>query len=378
MEKDLKVLVLEDMVEDLELIQRTLTKAGLQVETKRVDTKEEFLQALSEFKADVILSDHALPQFNSAEALKLCKKHGLHIPFILVTGAVSEEFAVNSIKQGADNYVLKSNLARLPSAINSALKQREDEDAKVRATEELLLQNEELMKINKELDSFVYSVSHNLKAPLSSVLGLINLAKMEDERHGNLFNNYFSMMERSIHKLDDTLQEIIEYSRNNRKELVVEQIDFEKLINENIERLAYMPGAETITRTVNIRSASPFYSDSYRISVILNNLISNAIKYADSRKPSQFIKIDVDITATSAIMTFEDNGIGIQKEYIDKVFDMFFRATVQKEGAGLGLYIVKEAIEKLQGEISIKSEAGQGTVFTIVLKNQFFPNESGD
>src|SRR5690606_19170594 len=146
MEKELKVLVLEDLEDDMEMIHRVLTRAGLHVKTKRVDTREEFLQALEDFEADIILSDHALPQFNSVEALKLCRKEGLQIPFIVVTGAVSEEFAVNTLKQGADNYVLKSNLARLPSAINSALKHREDEVAKIRATEELVLQNEELTK----------------------------------------------------------------------------------------------------------------------------------------------------------------------------------------------------------------------------------------
>jgi signal transduction histidine kinase len=378
MEKDLKVLVLEDMEEDLELIKRALTKAGLSVQTRRVDTKEEFLHALSEFEADVILSDHALPQFNSAEALKLCRKHGLKIPFILVTGAVSEEFAVNSIKQGADNYVLKSNLTRLPSAINNALKQREDEKAKQRANQELILQNEELIKINKELDSFVYSVSHNLKAPLSSVLGLLNLAKMEDEKQGNIFGQYFSMMERSIHKLDDTLHEIIEYSRNAREEILVEQIDLDTMIADNIERLAFMPGGETIRKEVVVESDYPFYSDSYRLSVIFNNLISNAIKYSDPRKPEQFIKINASVNREKAHLRFEDNGIGIQPEYIEKVFDMFFRATTQKDGAGLGLYIVKEAVEKLNGEVTIQSEAGKGTVFIIDLKNQFFPNESGD
>lgn len=378
MEKDLKVLVLEDMEEDLELIKRALIKAGLHVQTRRVDTREEFIDALNEFNADVILSDHALPQFNSAEALKLCRGQGLKTPFILVTGAVSEEFAVNSIKQGADNYVLKSNLTRLPSAINNALKQREDERAKLRANEELILQNEELMKINKELDSFVYSVSHNLKAPLSSVLGLINLAKMEDEKQGNVFGQYFSMMERSIHKLDDTLHEIIEYSRNARQEILVEQIDFDSMISDNIERLAFMPGAETIKKHVIIHSEFPFYSDSYRLSVIFNNLISNAIKYSDPRKPDQFMKINVLVSPEKAYLRFEDNGIGIPAEYVDKVFEMFFRATVQKDGAGLGLYIVKEAVEKLNGEIKVQSEPGKGTVFIMELKNQFFPNESGD
>lgn len=372
MEKDLKVLVLEDMEEDLGLIERTLNKAGIHFQTKCVNTKEEFINALNEFDADVILSDHALPEFNSAQALRTCKKLGFSIPFIVVTGAVSEEFAVNSIKDGADNYVLKSNLTRLPSAINSAIKQHEDELAKVKANEELILQNRELVKINKELDSFVYSVSHNLKAPLMSVLGLINLGKMEDEKNGNIFTEYFNMMERSIHKLDDTLKEIIDYSRNARKELTIEQIDIRQIIQDNLERLQYMPGSDLIIKDVQVRQEFPFYSDGYRLSVIFNNIISNAIKYADPRKSDPFLRIAVAISADKATIRFEDNGIGIHQDYLAKVFNMFFRATVQKDGAGLGLYIVKEAIEKLKGTIKIDSTEDKGTTFLIEMPNHTF------
>ncbi len=370
MENGLKVLVLEDMEEDLELIEYSLKKAGMRCETKRVDTKEEFIEALNTYPADVILSDHALPQFNSAEALRICRSQGIQIPFILVTGAVSEEFAVNSLKQGADNYVLKSNLARLPSAIQGALKQREDEAAKLKAKEALLHQNEELTKINKELDSFVYSVSHNLKAPLMSVLGLLNLAKLEDEKLGNAFSVYLQMMERSIHKLDDTLQEILDYSKNARKELTVEMVDLAKMVQDNLEKMEFMPGAQLIKKTLNIETASPFASDAYRISVILNNLISNAIKYADPNKNS-FLNISIVTNDEQAELVFEDNGIGIDPAYVNRVFDMFFRATMQKEGAGLGLYIVKETIDKLHGEVTVDSKPGKGTTFRIKIPNLF-------
>lgn len=369
MENGLKVLVLEDMVEDLELIEYSLKKAGMKCETKRVDTKEEFIEALNTYPADVILSDHSLPQFNSAEALRICRSQGIQIPFILVTGAVSEEFAVNSLKQGADNYVLKSNLARLPSAIQGALKQRQDEVAKLKAKEALLHQNEELTKINKELDSFVYSVSHNLKAPLMSVLGLLNLAKIEDGKLGNTFSSYLQMMERSIHKLDDTLQEILDYSKNARKELSIEKIDLGKMVQDNLEKMEFMPGSQLIRKSLTVEASSEYASDAYRISVILNNLISNAIKYADQSKSDSFLNISVSSGPEKAVMVFEDNGIGIDPAYVSRVFDMFFRATMQKEGAGLGLYIVKETIEKLQGEISVDSTPGKGTTFRIEIPN---------
>jgi signal transduction histidine kinase len=369
MEKHLKILVLEDMEDDLELIEYILEDANLKFTTKRVDTREQFISALKRDHVDVILSDHALPQFNSDEALSIYRESGLKIPFILVTGAVSDEFAVHSLKQGADDYVLKSNLTRLPSAILNAVKQREAEAAKKLANDAMRKQYEELMKINKELDSFVYSVSHNLRAPLRSVLGLINIARIEDEKHGNIFQNYFNMMETSMNKLDETLKEILDYSRNSRQEVCVEKINIQQLLDDNLEKMQFMPGSSSINKQIHIREDAPLYSDKYRISVIFNNLISNAIKYYDPVKEHPMLNITIKVTNESARLEFLDNGIGIDKEYQDKIFNMFFRATQLSEGAGLGLYIVQEAVDKLKGTISIDSEIRKGTTFIIDIPN---------
>lgn len=369
----LKILSLEDLEEDFFLITHALKKAGLEFVARRVDTKEEFEQALDDFGADVILCDHSLPQFNSNDALEIFKKRNLQIPFILVTGAVSEEFAVSSLKLGADDYVLKSNLARLPNVIDMALKQKAAEKAKIEAAEALARQNEMLTKINKELDSFVYSISHNLRAPLMSVLGLLDLAK--NESNSAIIQQYHEMMKSSVCKLDDTLREILEYSRNARQGLVIAKIDFEKLINDNFERMQFMPGYDRIRKEIFIEGDSGFYSDQYRISLILNNLISNAIKYADPSKDVSFIQIGIHQRPESVVLDFKDNGIGIENGHIQKVFNMFFRATERNEGAGLGLYIVKEAVEKLRGTIHLESEVGKGTVFRIELPNLHIERE---
>jgi signal transduction histidine kinase len=371
MEKELKILMLEDLQDDVGLIERTLKKQGIQFTSKRVDTRDEFVDALDNFDPDVILSDHALPQFNSLEALTICRNQHIDIPFILVTGTVSEEFAVSCLKQGADDYVLKSNLVRLPSAIQNALKQRHHEHKRKKAEKALRKQNEELVKINKELDSFVYSVSHNLRAPLMSVLGLLNLVQVENKKSvtDQDLNGYFAMMQQSIHKLDDTLKEILDYSRNARSELNIEKVDFQRMVEDSFDRMKYMEGSEHISKTISIDSKAMLISDPYRLSVIINNLVSNAIKYRDVNKAQSKISIEATVTDAKLSIVFRDNGIGISNDYINKIFDMFFRATDRSEGAGLGLYIVKETVDKLHGDIKVDSVISEGTTFRINIPN---------
>jgi signal transduction histidine kinase len=375
--KALKILMLEDLQDDVGLIERTLNKQGILFISKRVDTREEFIAALDSFDPDVILSDHALPQFNSLEALTICRKNHSDVPFILVTGTVSEEFAVSCLKQGADDYVLKSNLVRLPSAIQNALKQRHHEHKRKKAEKALRRQNEELVKINKELDSFVYSVSHNLRAPLMSVLGLINLVQVEEKKSDSNLTDYFSMMQQSIHKLDDTLKEILDYSRNARSELNVEQVDFQQMVEDSFERMKYMEGSESIAKTIVVNAATKLFTDPYRLSVIISNLVSNAIKYRDASKEKSVIVIDATINEAALSIHFRDNGIGIGQDYINKIFDMFFRATDKSEGAGLGLYIVKETVEKLHGQISVQSTQNEGTSFWIKIPNMKMAKANG-
>jgi signal transduction histidine kinase len=133
--------------------------------------------------------------------------------------------------------------------------------------------------------------------------------------------------------------------------------------------MQFMPGYERITKEIELHGDTDFYSDNYRLSLIVNNLVSNAIKYADPSKNDSFIKITIVVDAKKASITFRDNGIGIEDNYTQKVFNMFFRATTKNEGAGLGLFIVKEAVDKLEGKIDLESKSGEGTVFKIEIPN---------
>jgi PAS domain S-box-containing protein len=168
MSKELKILFLEDNEDDVVFIERELSKAGFTFVPLVVDTRPEFEDALRSFRPDVILSDHSLPEFNSAEALKVYQsekqKSQLHAPFILVTGAVSEEFAVQCIKDGASDYILKDRLKRLPSAINSALeKQRSKLDKKRSETEKELIH-----RISKIFSS-INTLEEDMKMSLAEI-----------------------------------------------------------------------------------------------------------------------------------------------------------------------------------------------------------------
>lgn len=366
MKAELKILMLEDLEEDAGLIVRALRKEGVSFDWKRVETHNDFVESLRLFLPDVILSDHALPQFNSIEALKLMKHEGITIPFILVTGTVSEEFAVSCLKLGADDYVLKSNLSRLPSAISQALKQYEIETKRKKAESDLRRQNEELIKINNELDNFVYSVSHNLRAPLMSTLGLIQLAQRDDKEQ--TFTHYWEMITKCIFNLDETLKEILDYSKNSRNEIAIDKIDLKKLTEEIWDQLKYLEGFDQISLRCEIRQSEDFYSDPFRISVILTNMLSNAIKYSNPYVRS-YIDIHAIIDAQQAMIKIRDNGIGIPDELLPRIFDMFFRASEKSDGAGLGLYIVKETVEKLKGTIAVESMEDTGTTFTLAIPN---------
>lgn len=367
--KKLKILFLEDILEDVELVERTLRKEGMEFDMVLVDSREDFIEAIRNNSFDVILPDHTLAQFDSSEALKICRRLGIRAPFILVTGSVSEEFAITRIKQGADDYILKSSLQRLPSAIINALGQRKLQSERLEAELALRNQNEELIKINEELDSFVYSVSHDLRAPLLSLLGLLNISRMDERPRDPIYDQYFDMMEKSITKLDGTLKEILDYSRNARTEVKAVEVDLLHLLKKAIQKLEHMEGFKEIEISIDTRRMHlPFFCDVYRVSVIFENLLSNAIKYRNPLKKC-VLQIQLDITQKEAVVSFTDNGIGIDEKILSNVFKMFYRGTEQSDGAGLGLYLVKETAHKIGGSITATSQLGFGSTFEFTIPN---------
>lgn len=366
-EKRLKILILEDSENDVLLIEHVLRKDNLPFVYKCVDTRAEFIEAIDRFQPDVVLSDHGLPGFNSREALKLCLKERAGMPFILVTGTVSDEYAVSCLREGADDYILKSNLSRLPSAIRGAVKKRRLERLKREARHALRVQNNALLKLNRELDSFVYSVSHNLRGPLASVMGLLTIAQGIENTPPQL-SALHSMMGSSMAKLDNTLKEILDYSRNARSDVRIGAVTWDDILKDTFERLSYLPATAVATRRFHFDTAEPFHSDGSRLLVVFSNLFSNAILYCD---PQRALVLDLDIctTAQEAVIRLTDNGTGIRESILPQVCAMFFRGTESSQGAGLGLYIVREIINRLGGNLQFQSVYGEGTTVTVHLPN---------
>ena len=232
--------------------------------------------------------------------------------------------------------------------------------------------NKELKKLNRELDSFLYSTAHDLRSPLSSLLGLISIAKYDNKQPE--LTAYFEMMENSINRLEHFIAQIVSYSKNKRLELIVEKLDLATIISEIFENHYFVEGAMRIDKQVDIRETAPFYSDAGRITILLNNLISNAIRYADLKKEQPFIRISVKTDQDEAVIEFVDNGIGIGAQHLDKIFDMFYRANIHSKGSGLGLFIFKETITKLKGFVSVESAEGAGTKFFIRIPNLYQEN----
>jgi signal transduction histidine kinase len=201
-----------------------------------------------------------------------------------------------------------------------------------------------------------------------SIKGLINLIRLENNSEST--TNYLNLVDRSILKLDNFITDIIHYSRNSRMELLPAPIDFEALLEESLSALRYMDDANLVNSIKEITVTSSFYSDRSRIQIIMNNLLSNAVRYRDPWKADSYVSIKIYVGEHEAQMEFTDNGIGIADHYLDKIFKMFFRASADSKGSGLGLYIVKAAVEKLHGTIEVESQLGVGTTFRIAIPNQ--------
>lgn len=239
---------------------------------------------------------------------------------------------------------------------------------KLKKTElDLEQHNKELVKTNAELDRFVYSVSHYLRSPLRAILGLISFIEEESMETNTL--KHIKMVRNSVNRLDEYIENILNYSRNNRTVLEVKRVSLQKTVAAIVETFHSIKEAKGIHFEIEIKELQPFYSDRLRFNTIMENIISNAIKYHKDAESGNFIKISGQSDHEKLQISIVDNGIGIAPAFHNKIFDMFFRLSSEKEGSGIGLYIVKDMVNILKGSIQVQSEKGIGTTFIVTLKN---------
>jgi len=223
-------------------------------------------------------------------------------------------------------------------------------------------QNHELNLINSEMDRFVYSVSHDLSAPMKSILGLVNISRLTDKLEDH--RSHFNMIEKSVNKLETFALEVLDFSRNSRTEVYKEEIDLKELCMEVFDDLRFMDGVKELDLNLNGIETCSVLSDRVRLKIILRNLISNAIKFRRCRG-GPYIKISSRSHNNKLSFLIEDNGEGIPPEVISRIFEMFYRGTQNSSGSGLGLYIAREAARRIDCEISVESEYGKGTIFIV-------------
>ncbi len=227
----------------------------------------------------------------------------------------------------------------------------------------------ELQKVNFELDSFVYHASHDLRSPLRSVLGLIDLYRLEES--SDVRDQCIERIESSIKRLDDLVQELLSISRNDRVNDKHTDINLFNEINNSISSYYNATDTSGLQIYTKVFHKKKLKTDPTRIRIILNNIISNAIKYRSFDKDDPFIKITAEVREEDAVIKIEDNGEGIEESKLPHIFDMFYRATENSVGSGLGLYIVKKVADKLEAQIEVTSEELLGTTFNITIPNTY-------
>ncbi|WP_027000481.1 ATP-binding protein [Eisenibacter elegans] len=268
--------------------------------------------------------------------------------------------------------------SRLPTEISLKHEKFNDQDLIIMVSRDVSERHESEAKLNRtlqslksrnfELDNFVYKVSHDLRAPLASIIGLLELAREENEQPG--IAQYLKMITESAQNLDKFIRTILAYSQSLNKKLHYQTIDFAELVQRVVNDLQYLPYATRIrVELIEDPQSLPLYSDVFRLEIALRSVIANSIQYQDFNKNESHIRIQLRVHSEQAHITITDNGLGIDPAHLPKVTDMFYRGNERSKGAGLGLYLSGVALEKLGGTLHIESKLFEGTRVSVYLPN---------
>jgi len=408
MDEELHILLLEDVASDAELMEHELRKTELRFSLQRVETKDAFVRGLDEFRPNLILADYSLPTFDGLSALTIAEKKSPNVPFIFVSGSIGEEMAIETLKKGAIDYVLKDRLSRLAPAVRRALTEAEEhikrkkaekklkqyqehleelveerttelketlnnlekEVAERKKAESLIKeQNERLKELDRMKSEFLSTAAHELRTPLTSILGFSEILlkkKLDEERRNRLLK---IINEESV-SLSALINDLLDVSRiESGRELEIRKAPTD--LGDIILKNANLFKSQTDKYTFKIDIAfnlSEIELDKDRIGQVIENLLSNAIKFSPKGG-----KIEVTLQKSNKDLrvTVSDTGLGIPKKDLPYIFDRFYRADNISgqaiRGTGLGLAITKHIIESHKGKIWVESKPGKGSTFGFTL-----------
>jgi len=373
--KHIRVLILEDNSSDAELMVDALRQAGLDPDWERVESEADFVDRLAP-GLDLILSDYYLPQFNGIRALQLARGSGLDLPFIIVSGNIGEDIAVEAMRSGADDYLLKDRMARLGPAARQALERRRlmaeagRAEAERRESEIRFRQIQETSRLKSE---FLANMSHELRTPLNGIIGFSEF--LVDEKPGKLNpkqKEFLNDILNSGRHLSQLINDVLDLSKveAGKMELFPETFALSKAVGEVCSVISPMATTKRIAIRREISPALESVTlDQQKFKQVLYNLLSNAVKFTDDGG-------QVEIVAAlhepgQLRMEVRDTGIGIKPEDFKKLFVEFQQldsGTARRyEGTGLGLALTKKLVEFQKGSITVASETGKGSAFTVIV-----------
>ena len=382
----LRVLIFEDHQEDVEISLRALETASYAVTADVVQTLEGFDKQLRSVPYDVILSDYRMPGASGMDAFAVTRELGSQIPFILVTGSLGEETAVEFLKQGVSDYVLKDRLARLPAAVERAREEKRLREERARAEEALRRSDEELRQRNQELEAqnqrveaasrmkteFLANMSHELRSPLNGIIGFSEL--VYDEKLGPLAATQKECLGRILNSgrhLLRLINDVLDLAKieAGRFSFQPEPVSLSRLVAEVCDSLAALSAEKRIRVKYQIHPQIEAVVDPARFKQILYNYLSNALKFTPEDG-----RVSVNVTQEAGDnfrVEVTDSGPGISKEDIAQLFTDFHQLDSGKgkhfQGAGLGLALTRRLVDAQHGTVGVRSELGSGSTFFAVL-----------
>jgi signal transduction histidine kinase len=358
-------LLVEDNLADSELVLRELRRGGFEVTCDVVQTADQFRQKLQTTTPDVVLADYNLGSWRGMEALEILRSAGLDIPLILVSGAMGDVTAVECIKLGATDYVLKDSLTRLPTSVRRALEEKQVRKERRQAEADLAKKAEELARSNRDLEQFAYVASHDLQEPLRMVAAYTQL--LAERYAGKLDENadkYIRYALEGALRMQTLVTDLLTFSRvgRNRKSTPLAGDAVVREALDNLQAALLESGA-----VVHYEALPTVRGDHTQLVQLFQNLIGNAIKFRGEKTP--VITVSANRSAAEWEFSVSDNGIGIAAEHAEAIFVIFQRLHTRAEypGNGVGLAICKKIVEQHGGRISVESKAGEGASFKFML-----------